>query len=210
MKLFTTPISPNSRQVEAVVHHLDLDVEIIRKDIQSGELQSEDFLKLNPNGRVPTLVDGDFTLWESRAIMLYLAEKGGDNRFFPSGGVARADMMRWLFWEALHFNKALSAICWETVAKPAFNAGEPDPKIIEQGLEDFHRFAPVLNNQLEDKAFVMGDVVTLVDFALGSHSALVRSAQSQVPLGDYSNIESWYLRLDGVAAWEATRSAFGL
>lgn len=185
MKLYVTQISPNCRQAEAVVHHLDLDVDIICKDIQSGELQSQDFLALNPNGRVPTLVDDDFTLWESRAIMQYLADNYGENSLFPTGAARRSDIMRWIFWEALHFNKALSAICWETVAKPAFNMGAADQQLVEQGLQDFHQLAPVLNEQLEGKTFITGETVTLADFAVGSHSSLVTAPGSQVPLDQY-------------------------
>lgn len=208
MKLYVTQISPNCRQAEAVVHHLNLDVEIIHKDLQAGDLQGKDFLALNPNGRVPTLVDGDFTLWESRAIMQYLAEKNGENSLFPRDVAKRSDIVRWIFWEALHFNKALSAICWETVAKPAFNMGDPDQQLVAQGLEDFHRLAPVLNNQLEGREFITGDTVTLADFAVGSHSSLVTAPRSQVPLDQYPNINSWYQRLKQVPAWHATKPPF--
>ena len=210
MKLYVIAISPNCRQVEAVVHPLDLDVEIVPMDPQSGELGKAEYLALNPNGRVPTLVDGDFKLWESRAIMQYLAEKQGETSLFPADATKRSDIMRWIYWEALHFNKAVGTICWETVAKPTFGMGDPDESIVEAGIEEFHRFAPVLNDQLDGGTFVTGDDLTLADFALGSFTALVKSTRSRVPIEQYANIASWYRRLDDLPAWDKTKPPFEL
>ncbi len=210
MKLYVIPVSPNCRQVEAVIHHLDLDVEIINMDMKSGELRQEKFLSLNPNGRVPTFVDGAFNLWESRAIMLHLADMNGDDSFFPKEAAKKSDIVRWCFWEALHYNKAVGAICWETIAKPWMDLGETDESAVEAGLADFHRFAPILNDQLDGKAFIAGDNLTLADFAVGSHAALIKSSRSRIPLDPFPNIKSWYERLDDDPAWDATKPTIEL
>jgi glutathione S-transferase len=83
MILHTFVGSPNSRKVEAVILHLGLEVEIRNHDLFKGELRAPDYLAINPNAKVPTLVDGNFKLWESVAIMQYLAEKSGDDTLFP-------------------------------------------------------------------------------------------------------------------------------
>ena len=83
MKFYTVPVSPNCRKAESTIYHLDLDVEIIQKDIMSGELNKEDYLRINPNGMVPAFEDGEFKLWESNAIMQYLADKANAEAFFP-------------------------------------------------------------------------------------------------------------------------------
>ena len=75
MKFYTVPVSPNCCKAESTIYHLGLDVEIIKKDIMSGELNKEDYLRINPNGMVPALEDGEFKLWESNVIMQYLADK---------------------------------------------------------------------------------------------------------------------------------------
>ena len=205
MKLYTVPISPNCRRSEATVHHLNIEAEIIGKDIMSGELGAEDFLALNPNGKVPTLVDGDFKLWESNAIMQYLADKSSDDTFFPKNGIERIEIIKWQFWESLHFNKSVGTICWETVAKPLMSLGDPDSNIIEGAMEDFHFFANILNNQLENRKFITGDVVTLADFSVGSLSALVLHPDSQIPLEKYPRLKNWYQRLEEVPAWDKTK-----
>ena len=83
MKLHTAPGSPSGRKVQAVILHLKLDVQVQNHDFAKGELRAPEYLALNPNGSVPTLVDGDFVLWESNAIMQYLADKAGDQLLFP-------------------------------------------------------------------------------------------------------------------------------
>ena len=78
MELHTVGGSPNSRKVEAVIDHLALEVAIVRHDFAG--LRRPEYLALNPNGMVPTLVDGAFVLWEANAIMQYLADKAGRRR----------------------------------------------------------------------------------------------------------------------------------
>ena len=208
MKLYTIPISPNCRRAEATIHHLGLDVEMHIADMMGGELKREDFLALNPNGKVPLLIDADLKLWESNAIMQYLADKSGAEQFYPSDYVFRTDINRWQFWEGLHFNKATGSICWETIAKPAMNLGDPDEAAIEAATAAFHPFAKVLNQQLDGQKFITGDTVTLADFSVGSHSALVLHPDSRVPLSDYPNIEGWYRSLESVPGWARTAPSF--
>ena len=204
MKLYTIPISPNCRRAEATAYHLGLDVEIVRTGFLNGELKSNDFLKLNPNGKVPLLIDDGFRLWESNAILQYLADKSAAADFFPRDFAVRADIVRWQFWESLHFNKAVGGIVWETIAKPSMNLGEPDESAIESSTEDFHRFAKILERQLEGRKFIMGDTLTLADFSVGNHSALAVHPHSRVPLDDYPRVASWYHALEDTPAWART------
>ena len=83
MKLYHFPISPNSRRVVAVLHHLQLPCELQTLDLGKGEQLQADFLKLNPNHMIPTLIDEAFSLWESNAIMQYLSSKVPNNTLWP-------------------------------------------------------------------------------------------------------------------------------
>ena len=120
MKLHAVIGSPNSRKVEAAISHLGLGgIEREYLDFFAGELGAQDYLRLNPNGMVPTLVDGALTLWESNAIMQYLADKAGGRSgetLFPRDPARRADVVRWQCWELAHFNKAFGVIAFEAVA----------------------------------------------------------------------------------------------
>lgn len=97
MKLYGFPPSPNTRKVQAVAAHIDVPLEFEFVDITKGKQRAPEFLAINPNGRTPVLVDGQFKLWESNAIMQYLAGTK-KNSLWPDDPRTRADISRWQFW----------------------------------------------------------------------------------------------------------------
>lgn len=165
MQLHTVTGSPNGRKVEAVIAHLGLPVEIISHDFVHG-LKTPDYLALNPNALVPTLIDGDFRLWESSAIMQYLADKAGDASLFPRDPQLRADVIRWLFWDQVHFNRAFGTLAFETVARPSLGLGPADEAAVARAQGDLDRFAPVLERHLTGRRYMVGDAITLADYAI--------------------------------------------
>ncbi|MEN8800710.1 MAG: glutathione S-transferase family protein, partial [Thiogranum sp.] len=115
MQLHVVVGSGNCRKVQATISSLGIDVDIEYLDFFAGDLSRPEYLALNPNGRVPTLTDGDFTLWESNAIMQYLADTIPANPLFPREPRIRADIVRWQCWELAHFNNAFATVAFETV-----------------------------------------------------------------------------------------------
>jgi glutathione S-transferase len=205
MILHTVPGSPNSRKVEAVILHLELEVEIRNHDLFAGELRRPDYLAINPNGKVPTLVDRDFTLWESAAIMQYLADKAGDNTLFPRNARTRADITRWQFWEALYFNSALGTLAFETVAKPKNNAGPPDNALVEQARAKLSRFAPLLDAHMDGRKYLVDDQLTLADYSMAALEPYV----TLVPFDftPYRHIDTYFERMRQSEHWARTRRA---
>jgi glutathione S-transferase len=94
MKLYTNLFSPNARKVHAVANELGIELDTHTVDLRAGEQRTPEYLALNPNGKVPTLVDGDTVLWESNAIICYLAGKG-DTELWPKSA-KRYDILRWI------------------------------------------------------------------------------------------------------------------
>lgn len=203
MRLYIVHGSPNCRKALAVVYALDLELEVKTLDFTAGDLRRPEYLAVNPNALVPALDDGNLRLWESNAIMQYLALKMPGNTLFPDDSRARADITRWQFWETAHFNKAVGAIVFENFIKPTFGLGETDARMLEMAIKEFHRFAPILETPLKTRPFVCGDHVTLADFSLGCQ--LMYAAPAKVPFQEYSCIDAWYRRLEQVPAW--TRAA---
>jgi len=207
MNLYTTDISPNCRRVEATLHHLGLydEIEIVRLNLIAGEHQQDDGLRAaNPNCKVPTLVVADMNLWESNPTMIYLSDRAGAEDFCPADPKTRFEILRWMSWELQHYNRALGDILWETIAKAKFGMGEADQAVIDAQMENFRRFAAILDARLAGTAFLLGDKVTVTDFSVGGPSALALHPHSQVPLDDYPNVKAWYRRLETVPAWAAT------
>jgi glutathione S-transferase len=165
MKLFSMHNSNNCRRVNATVQHLALDIEIVESGM--GELKTPEFLANNPNGKVPTLIDGDLHLWESRAMMQYLATKKPGNTLWPSDPKKQADIARWQFWEAVHLSRGTTPFAFENLFKKIFMKQDADPAALVTAEKDFHTFAPVLNAQLESHTWITGDELTLADFSVG-------------------------------------------
>ena len=101
MKLIGFPPSPNTWKVRAVAAHLGLPLEFEFVDLTKGQQRTPAYLALNPTGRAPVLIDGDFTVWESNAIMQYLAGRS-PNSLWPNDSRVRADIMRWQSWQLAH------------------------------------------------------------------------------------------------------------
>jgi glutathione S-transferase len=207
MKLYSVQPSNNCRRVNATIAHLGLKVEVIEPNMMQGDLKKPDYLGLNPNAKVPTLVDGDFKLWESRAIMQYLAAKNQPNELWPADPRHQADILRWQFWEASHLSRGTTPFAFEKLFKPMFMKLEPDAAALAAGEKEFHMYAPVLEAQLKGKPFILGDKLTLADFSVGGCFSFAEP--SGLPWGDYTHIRAWWARLNEVHAWKSTAPKFG-
>jgi glutathione S-transferase len=204
MKLFSIQASNNCRRVNAVIQHLGLQVEVIEQPM--ADLKKSDFLEMNPNGKVPTLVDGDLTLWESRAIMQYLAEQKPGS-FYPKDVKSRANIARWQFWEATHLSKGTGAFAFENLFKKIFMKQDADPVALAAGEKEWKLFAPILNAQLEGKKFLLGDELTLADFSVGACFSYAEA--SGLPWNEFTHIKAWWGRLNEIPAWKNTAPKMG-
>ncbi len=200
MKLYHNPLSPNVRRVRltAAVLGLQLDEHVV--DFAKGEHKSPAYLAINPNGAVPTLVDGDFVLTESRAIMQYLASTKPESGLLPRDEKLRADVTRWQFWDASHFSPVLATIAFEKLLKSAFGMGEPDLAKIDEGMKNFRRWAAVLNARLEGRTFVVGDALTVADLTLAS--SMMNAQRCEVPVAEFPHVEAWFARISALDGWK--------
>lgn len=198
MILHTFVGSPNGRKVEAVVNHLELTVELVHHAFP-GDVQSPDFLAINPNGMVPVLLNDSFVLWESNAIMQYLADCSGKTSLFPRDPRLRADVSRWQFWEQRHFNRACGTLAFELVAKP--HLGMPqDKRQIEAATADLARFAPVLERAISGRQFIASDHLTIADYSL-----VTFESYRQVIAFDWSSfpeLNAYFDRIRSTPAWQ--------
>jgi glutathione S-transferase len=202
MKLYINPMSPNVRRVRLTAAVLDLALEETVLDFAKGEHKSAEYLALNPNGAVPTLVDGALVLSESRAIMQYLACKKPDSGLFPRDEQARADVVRWQFWDAAHFSPQLGTLMFEKVIKPMMGMGAADQSKIEEAITNFRRFGAVLNQRLAGKQYVVGNALTIADLTLAC--SLMYAQRTAAPLSEFENLQSWFSRMSDLDGWKKT------
>jgi glutathione S-transferase len=202
MKLYYNPLSPNVRRVRLTAAVLGIELEEKKLDFAKGEHKNPEYLALNANGAVPTLVDGDFVLTESRAIMQYLASKKPESGLLPRDEAARADVTRWQFWDAAHFSPQMGTLGFEKAFKAMMGLGEPDLGKIQEALANIRRFAAVLNKRLEGKQYIVGNALTLADLTIAS--SLMYAKQVEAPLGEFPNVQGWFSRMCDLDGWKKT------
>jgi glutathione S-transferase len=200
MKLYNADLSPNALRVRAAASELGIDLEIIDVDLRKGENKTESYLAMNPNGKVPVLVDGDFVLWESRAINAYLASVKPQAGLYPADAKKRAIVDQWSYWQAVHLGPTIQRIVFERMLKPMFGMGEPDETAIEPQLKDLAQLMPILDAALAGKDWIAGEL-SLADFALAS--TFIYRAGSNISLSDTPNIAAWLDRMEARPSWQA-------
>jgi len=204
MKLYFFPPSPNVRKVAAVISYLQIDgIELRLVNIAKGEQRMPEFLAINPMGKLPALADASGQiLWESNAICQLLCERHGDSAFYPRDSWTRADIARWLFWEASAWGPVAEILTHENVRKPMLGIGEPDPVRVVQGEEQFRPLASLLDEQLGRRPFLVGNSVTLADFVVGG--AVTYVERGRFPVAEFRNLQAWWERLHQIPAWNHT------
>jgi len=200
MKLHVFPPSPRALKVLALARHLNCDFEIAIVDLFKGEHRTPGYAALNPNMRMPVLEDGDFKLWESNAILQYLAASKPESGLWPADVRGQADVARWCNWESAHWSPGLTPIAFERVVKKLGGLGDPDPKEVERGLAAFHPLAGVLNGHLRGKRWLLGDRLTVADFAVAT--GMVFSAAAEYPVEKYGELTRWYDAFRVLPAWQ--------
>ena len=198
--LYDMQDSPHARKVRLLAAELGIPLTKIERDPRKGETRSPDYLAKNPNGRVPVLEQDGFCLWESPAILKYLAAKRPDRALGGSDPKHAALIDQWLFWWTGGPEAAIDAIFWEIFIKPKI-LKQPgnDPGIIADAHARISRFLPVLDRQLEGRDYIIGPL-SIADFAIGPR--LDRAPELlKIDIAPYRNIAAWLARLSAKPYW---------
>ena len=200
MKLYDFAFSPNCRKVRAVAYELGVALESVHVDLLKGGSRTAAFLAVNPNGRVPVLVDDDFVLWESTAILRYLsAKKGG--ALVPASLRGQAEVDRWLAWQLAHLGPAMSKVAFERIVKKLTGQGAPDEAAVAAGTAEFVKLTALLEAALKERDFLAG-TLSLADFALAAHFSL--ASMCGLDIAPHPRVSAW---LDRVLARDSMKRA---
>jgi glutathione S-transferase len=195
-----------------MLEELGVPYELVKTDFANGDTRTSGFLKINPNGHVPALVDGDLTLFESMAINLYLAERYGQGRLWPVSPHDRARTVQWSFWAVTECEAHLFDVLfgaggagfekWRAWTETeAFRATHPGaPAVTPEGVAARAKAAlaalqlplRVLEDQLDDRDYVLGASFGAADLNVGSIWVTARLAQ--LDLSAYPNVDAWLAR----------------
>jgi glutathione S-transferase len=202
MKLYGFPASPNTWKVRALASHLKIPLEFEFVDLIKGAQYAPAYLALNPTGRTPVLVDGDFKLWESNAILQYLASKNA-TALYPGDAKSRADVSRWQCWDLAHWGaQACQPLTFENLVKKLVNLGAPDPAAVARASECFNKEAKMLDAHLAHHKYLVNDTLTIADFAVAAR--LFHAQGAAMPVAPYVNVGAWFSRVSALPCWNET------
>ncbi|MGV7216807.1 glutathione S-transferase family protein [Bradyrhizobium sp. UFLA05-112] len=184
--------SVNVQKVLWCLTELDLAFERIDAGMQFGRTREADYLAMNPNSRVPTLVDGDYVLWESNSIMRYLclAYRQG-TPIYPLAARQRAGVDRWLDWTLSTLQPADRPVFWGIVRTPP---AARDMMQIQKDADAAAEVWRILDQQLASRRFVEGDDFTIADIALGAYARRWLGVEG-IARPTLSNLNRWFAEL---------------
>jgi glutathione S-transferase len=162
IRLLGFPMSPNVRRVQIVLEELGTPYELEPIDLIAGQHKGADYLAKNPFGRVPTLIDGETTLWESHAIAEYLAAKFPAARLGPTTAEEHGHIAKWTYMNAAHFGPAFAGVFAHTIRLPE---EQRIPKIAENGRAEATKALGVMDAALSAASFLAAGRLTLADLA---------------------------------------------
>lgn len=189
LKIWGRTNSVNVKKALWCLEELGLAYERIDAGLQFGVNKTPGYLAMNPMGLVPTIDDDGFVLWESHAIVRYLAARHGAGTLWPTDLRVRADADRWMDW-AGSFQNAFRPVFWGLIRTPP---EKRDEKAIEEGKSRSAELLGMLDAVLAGRSFVAGDTLTMGDIPMGCHVQLWMRLPIERPARPH--LEAWFKRL---------------
>lgn len=169
---------------------LDLAHEHIDVGGRAGGLKTPEFLAINPTGRIPVLEDGGLVIWESHAILRYLAAEYGSGTLWPESPAERSEADRWMDWAQTALQVAFMDLFWGFYRTPE---DDRDEAVIERASLRCDRLFALLDTHLESRPWLAGDTFTMADIPAGA--TLYRYYEMDIHRGILPCVEAWYDRL---------------
>lgn len=178
--------TPNGYKVSMTLEELQLDYEVKLVDIRNNEQFQPSFLEISPNNKIPAIVDDGLAVFDSGAILIYLAEKTG--RLLPTAGVERTKVMQWLMFQMAHIGPMIGQLSWFLRSAPEL----VKPAIERYALESA-RLLNVMDNQLQRSEYIAGEF-SIADIALYAWVSLavdpIREQTGDV-IGEVPSLARW-------------------
>ncbi|HBN5711212.1 glutathione S-transferase family protein [Morganella morganii] len=156
-----------------------------------GGLDTPEYLAMNPNKTIPTYQDSEFILWESNAILSYLADKYDDGTLLPHNAEFRARAAQWMYWSDGSLFPYIKAMMGLLVRTPA---EQRDPARVEELKQALNRLIAMLNDDLAQRDYIAGDAFSIADMALAPLLYPWREVCHDRP--DFPHIERWFALIE--------------
>jgi glutathione S-transferase len=190
-------MSPNTRRAQLALEEAAIPYELVPVNLMSGEHRSETYRALNPTARVPALVDGEFILWESNAILEYIAALRPEKNLGPANPRERGEISRWMYMNASHLSPAMAHIFAHTIRLPE---DQRIPKLVENGRAEVARCLEPFDARLGAGGEFLLDRLTIADLSIAPTLGI--ASMIGVDLAPYPNVIEWHSRIRARATWQ--------
>ena len=181
----------SATRIHWALEELEMPYEKKKIDLASGEQKTPEYLAMNPNGKVPLVVDEGLAIYESLAILIYLGERYGvDKGLFPAPGMQRAESLTWLCWAQATLADAGARMMRNTSER--FPADERNAKAGESAKKEVHDALGIVERALEGKEYLVGGKFSYADLAIAGFVPFF--ARIGVDLSPFKNIQAWIAR----------------
>jgi glutathione S-transferase len=200
---YYSPMSTAARTTWAV-EELGVPCERVRVDTQKKETRTPEFLKMNPNGRVPLLVVDGTSIFESTAILIYLAETYGvDKGLYPKPGLARAEQLKWMVWANVGMLAPLQR--WMQNTSSMIPAEQHNAKAAEAAKTEGDAMLKVLDDALAGKDYLTGSTFTMADLATSSYTGWLMFMKYD--FSSFKNVSAWASRCQSRPSFQKAMQA---
>ena len=187
LKIYGANLSSPANKIRMAANVLDLDYEYIQINIREGENRTKEYLALHPAGKVPAIDDDGFVLFESDAIIKYLATSEASS-LYPDDIKQRAIIDQWIDFVSIHVSGAMGRVVFNRVFS-SFAKVPVDERSLNDGIKFLGRFLPVIDQQLSQTKYLAGNQFSLADISL---LATIDPAEvAGIDLPPYANIVKW-------------------
>ena len=202
--LYYAPMSTASLS-EIVIEELGIPCEKVKLDLRAGDTKKPDFMKINPNAKVPAIVHDGSAIWESAAITMYLGEVFGvDKKLYPAQGPKRGEAMKWVVWSNVTMGDAVAR--WTRNTMDWVPADQHNAKAAAAGKADMEKCLQILDQSLSGKQFLVGEY-TLADTHVHAYTDWLR--HMKVDFAPYEHVNTWAARCGSRSAYTKIMGAMG-
>lgn len=203
MKLYGHPIATCTQRITFLLEELGVDYELVPIDLMKGEQKTPEYLEKQPFGKVPVLEDDDLTIFESRCIMRYLADKYADRvELWGRDAKVRALVDNWLEAEGHNYSVPVGALVYEKYFK-SWRGEEADQAIIDKNVGLLNTVLDVYEKVLSKRDYIAGDKLSIADISHVPYTAyLIEKVGMKEPFESRPHVWAWWNRVTEREAWK--------
>jgi len=200
MELYHWPMSHNARKARALARYLGLDVDEIALSMQDKDHKTPAFLAINPMGQVPAIRDGDYSVWEANAVLIYLAAQQ-PNDLLGQSPQEWGSITQWMLWQSSALSDTVVTLHVENYFKRVRGIA-PDISKRDPALSQLRTLLTLLDAALDGRDWLLGGRLTVADFAVVGDFSHAENAQ--FPIDEFPNVSDWLGRMTTLPGWAET------